>query len=284
MSIVMGPTVAWVTAAQVAECCSVDVGTNTSLLDSVAVEASMILYELSGERFPGLTVVEDARPCSQACNCWGDILSPMSPGAPQVPLGSWSWGWWGSGWGWGYDGCGDTCGCGVLSRVNLSGYPVISIQEVKIDGDVVDPSGYRLDDNEYLTRLADPTTLNEQFWPSCQRLDVGPNDQGSFAVSYSFGTDPPLPGVAAAKQLACELYKACTTGVCDLPTGVTQIDRQGISIKRAPFLSWGRGKNGQWQTGIALVDVFLAAYNPGGLIRPTTVWSPDVQQYAKVLG
>lgn len=278
---VMGPTVAWVTAAQVAECCSVDVGTNTSLFDTVAVEASMLLYQLSGQRFTGLTAVEDARPCSSGCGCWGDILSPLSPGAPQVQ--GWGWGWWGAyGWGWGWEGCADVCGCGPLSRVSLSGYPVVSIEEVKINGDVVDPAGYRLDDWEYLTRLAD-SEGNAQFWPSCQRLDVGPDDPQSFAVSYSYGYDPPLPGVAAAAQLACELYKACTGGVCDLPAGVTQIDRQGISIKRAPFLAWGKVQN-NWATGLSFVDVFLAAYNPGGLTMPTTIWSPDVQQDAKILG
>jgi hypothetical protein len=276
---VMAPTAAWVTPVQVAECCSVEVGTNTSLFDTVSVEASQILYELSGQRFSGATEVTDARPCSDSCGCWGDLLTPMSPGAPQIS----GWGAWGGlGWGWGWEGCGEVCGCGVLSRVNLSGYPVVEITEVKIDGDIVDPAGYRLDDWEYLTRLADENG-NAQFWPSCQRLDVGPDDPESFAVSYIYGYDPPLPGVHAAQQLACELYKACTTGICLLPAGTTKIDRQGISIERAPFLAWGKVNN-QWATGLALVDIFLAAYNPGGLIRPTTVWSPDVQQDAKILG
>lgn len=276
---VIGPSVAWVSGQEVAECCSADVGSDYSLLDTVAVEASQLLYEFSGEQFTGETEVTDARPCRSGCGCWGDILTPMSPGAPQI--GGWG-AWGGLGWGWGYEGCGDLCGCGTLSRVNLSGYPVTEITEVRIDGVVVDPSGYRLDDWEYLTRLAD-SNGNARYWPSCQRLDIGPDEVGAFAVSYVYGYAPPLPGVAAAKVLACQLYLACQGGDCALPAGVTSIDRQGISIKRSPFITWAQ-KGGIWQTGILQVDIFLQAFNPGGLTRPTTIFSPDVQQDAKVLG
>lgn len=285
---VLGPCAAWVTAAEVAACCSLEVdSSNQEILDQVAIEASQMLYELSGQRFSGSCDPVTERPFTNAgCGCFNNLLWPMSAGAPQVQI---SWGLWGTGsWGWGYEGCTEPYSCGALSRAKLAGYPVTSIVEVKIGADVVDPSGYRLDEYMWLTRMADPTTLEPRYWPACQRLDLEDGEEGTWTVTYTYGYDPPLLGVQAAAQLACQLYLACSGsdgggGVCLLPAGVTQIDRQGISIKRSPFLSWAQQK-GIWGTGLSVVDAFLSTYNPAALQRPSTVWSPDVAPASKTLG
>lgn len=283
---VLGPCETWVTAAEVAACCAAaDVGSDSSVLDASAVAASQVLFELSGGQFSGSCEVVAARPCADDCGCWGWLLEPMSPGAPQVAWGSFGWGSWPGGWGWGWDGCGSNrCGCGALSRATLSGYPVTEITEVKIDGVVVDPTGYRLDGWKYLTRLADPDTLEERFWPACQRLDLDDTELGTWSVSYRSGVDPPPLGIQAAAQLACQIFLACSgSASCDLPAGVTKIDRQGITIERAPFLAWGL-KQGAWATGLSLVDLFLSSYNPAGLRRRTAVWNPDSELYAERVG
>lgn len=279
---VMGPCEAWVTGSDVAACCSVDVGTDATVFDTVAVQASMLLFELSGRQFSGVCE-QTVRPCVNGGGCWNWITWPMSPGAPQISYG---WGWWaGRGWGWGYgDGSALLCGCSALSRAKLPGYPVVEILEVKIDGTVIDPSEYRLDEYVYLTRMADPTTLAPRYWPSCQRLDLDDDQPGTWSVTYDSGVAPPVLGVSAAAQLACELYRACAGLACALPVGTTKLTRQGIEIERAPFLSWGRNPAGHWQTGLSLVDAFLMAYNPSGLKRRPQVFSPDIQQYAKTPG
>lgn len=281
---VEGPCESWVTAAEVAACCSADVGSDTGLFDAAAIAASMALFELSGRQWSGACVIEDARPFSDDCGCWDWVLSPMSPGAPQIPWGTFGWGSWGGSWGWGWDGCSGPMGCGSLSRAILTGYPVISIEEVKIDGVVLDPSEYRLDEWRFLTRMADPTTREPRFWPACQRLDLDGDQPGTWTVSYTSGTVPPALGVQAAAQLACQIYLACTgSDDCVLPSGVTKIERQGITIERAPFLAWGK-LNGQWATGLSLVDLFLATYNPAGLRRRTAVWLPDGPPLSVQLG
>lgn len=281
---VMGPCQAWCSAEEVAACCSANVGSDPSLLDAAAVEASMVLFELSGRQFTGECEVEASRPFSDGCGCWAWLTSPMSPGAPQIPYGTFGWGFWGTSWGWGWDGCGSAFGCGALSRAKLTGYPVTEITEVKIDGAVIDPSEYRLDEWKYLTRLADPTTLEPRFWPSCQRLDLDDDQSGTWSVSYLSGVAPPPLGVTAAAQLACQIYLACTgSEACQLPNGVTKIDRLGITIERAPFLAWGL-LNGQWATGLSLVDLFLATYNSSGLRRRSSVWNPDGAPYSVKVG
>lgn len=280
---ILGPCEAWVTVDEVAECCNASIGSDTSVFEFAASAASQILYELSGEQFPGECGPTTERPFANqgACGCWQNILYPLSPGAPQLQL---SWGWWGPlGWGWGYEGCTELVSCGALSRAKLAGYPVTEILEVTIDGVVVDPDGYRLDKYMWLTRLADPVTLAPRFWPSCQRLDLDLGQPGTWGVTFMFGYAPPLAGVRAAAELACQIYKACNGESCDLPAGTVQIDRQGMSIKRNPALAWAQIK-GVWQTGLPLVDMFLSAYNPAGLERPSTVWSPDLQPYSQRMG
>lgn len=277
-TIVSGPCVAWVTVDQVAECCNADVGTETALFEDAALAASEVLYWLTGGMYTGTCEVEGARPCATGCSCWGEIVSPAQSPAYAVDQAQWSWGFWGWGWGWGWEGCsGELCSCGSLSRALLDGYPVVGITEVKIDGVVIDPSGYRLDQNRWLVRLADADG-NVQFWPGCQRLDLDDDQPGTWSVSYSYGIAPPAVGEMAAAQLACEIYKACANQTCLLPAGVTEVTRQGITIRRAPFVTWAF-VNGGWQSGLPLVDMFLQGVNPTGLIRRPSVWSPDMPPY-----
>ncbi len=275
-----GPCVAWVDVDQVAACCTTDVGSDTSVLEDAALAASSLLFELSGRQWSG-GCSQTVRPCADGCGCWGWLTSPASPGVPQIPAYSWG-GWGGLGWGWGLDNGNDTCGCGCLSRALLSGYPVTAIDSVVIGPDTLDPSEYRLDSWRWLTRMADADG-NAQFWPSCQRLDLPLGEPGTWGVTYQFGVAPPILGEMAAAHLACELFKACGGQDCTLPVGATVVTRQGITIERAPFLSWALS-SGQWNTGIATVDAFLSAYNPAGLRRAPTVWSPDLPAYGTRLG
>lgn len=286
-----GPCTAWVSGAEVATCCGADVGSDTSVFDNAGAAASQLLFELSGRQFNG-QCEETVRPCASGCGCWGNILWPLSPGAPQYPVGygGFGWGFWsGLGWGWGFDGCESLCGCGTLSRAKLPGFPVTSIVQVLVDGVVLpetDPStgalNWRLDEFRYLTRMA-AADGQGQFWPSCQRLDLPDTEAGTWSITITNGQSPPYLGVIAAEQLACEIYKDCNGGACALPTGTVKVNRQGIEIERAPFLTWALQK-GAWSTGLTLVDAFLSAFNPAGLRRSATVWDPDAQMFAERLG
>ena len=273
-----GPGVAWLAEEEAAACCEYD-GTDLSVFTVPIAVASQLLFELSGRQYYG-TGEQSARPCSSTCGCWGALIAPASPNV--WPTSAYSWGWWGGQWGWGFEGCNEICGCGVLSQVPLAGFPVTSIVQVLIDGVAISPAEYRLDQYRYLTRMADANG-NPQYWPSCQRLDLEDTEAGTWSVTYTFGQDPPLAGIEAAKQLTCEIYKQCTGQECALPAGVTMLTRQGITIQRAPFVAWGQ-IDGRWATGLAMVDMFLQTYNPKGHKRPPSVWSPDLPQFAERLG
>lgn len=280
---VVGPCNPWVDSQSVWDCCGqpmTTIGEGSMEVEcpvdmtNFSIEASQLLFELSGRIFSG-QCEKTVRPCATEW-CGFQVLSRGHV------IGPWDWGGWGwtgSSWNWPNS---SSCGCWPLSRVKLSGYPVRSITEVKIDGVVISPTEYRLDERRWLTRMADADG-NVQWWPACQRLDLDDTEVGTFAATYRYGLDPPLVGIHAAQQLACELYRACTgSGECQLPTGTTRVTRQGITISRTAFQR--DRTTGIWATGLNLVDAFLASYNPSGLTRRPTFWAPGGHRYARTVG
>lgn len=268
-----GPCTAWIDGADVAECCNAEVGTDTVLLDGAATIASQLLYELSGRLYAG-TCERTVRPCVTRNWCGAQMLS-------RGHIVSWG----GAGWSMFREGQWlRACGCAPVSRIRLSGYPVTSITEVKIDGDVVDPDTYRLDEWRFLTRtrdIAEPDVA--LFWPACQTFDLPDTEDGTFSVTYEHGADPPLVAQEAAKQLACQIYLACTgSDSCQLPAGTSRVTRQGITIERTFFAR--DPITGAYRTGLTLVDTFLNGYNPNGLRRRPAVYTPDIDRYPRPVG
>lgn len=262
-----GPCTAWITGDDVAECCGeavAQVGTATVLLDDAADVASQLLYELSGRRWVGLCSRTGVRPCHSNCGCGWQVLSR---GHVVAAWDSWS--------------CeGRSCGCRDLSRVKLSGY-VREVTQVKVGGVVVDPSLYRVDEHKWLTRL------DGDRWPACGRLDLPDTEEGTFSVNYTFGKTPPLAGVEAAKQLACQIFMRCSNAAnatdCAIPEGAVRISRQGITVERAIFAR--NPKTGAWETGLSAVDQFLNTYNPKGIMRRAHFISPkSSDRYARPVG
>lgn len=267
---VLPPCDSWITAADLADCPSpTDEPTRTVF----AVAAAMLAYELTGRQFSGLCGPVTVRPCRNPCNAW------------LGPTGGWSWSWgywsgdWGYGWTWGNENGGRLCSCGYDSTVELAGYPVSEITEVKIGGAVLPATftdgspQYRLDQWRYLTRLSDPAAPGFPLhWPACQRLDLEDDQPGTWSVAYTYGVAPPPLCVEAAKQLGCQLLLAKAGVPCQLPPNVTQMARQGNTIQRVTAIAQLLRSGG---TGLFLVDAAIAAYNPKGLRRRPAVFSPD---------
>lgn len=270
---VIGPCESWITADDVLACCRADVASSDdeAMLDELAVEASMLMWELSGRQYGGLCGPVKVRPCRQSCGCWG---VPNSYGA-----GPWYWSY-DSGlaaWGWQSECSDDKCGCGSTSYVRLAGYPVREIVEVKIAGVVLDPSEYALVGWRKLLRTTDPGPPQQpRSWPGCQDLGLEDDQPGTFSITYTHGQDPPLAGIRAAAEFACELYNACQGGACRLPSGIVQVVRQGVTFNRvAPIGEYLRAG----ATGLTFVDAFIGTY--GGLRRRSAVFSPDLQPFAR---
>ena len=275
LEITEGPCEAWITADDVITACA-GVGTDAAVAEEAAVVASMLLYKLSGSQYTGVCTHE-VRPCGSDGGCgwsWAEVLSPSEASNWAV---SWMVGV--AGWGW-YSDYTPLCGCQHVPRVELGNYPVIGINEVVINGVAVDPTTYELRELRFLDRITPTAEDTPLVWPSCQNMRLPLGEIGTWSVSYTSGVAPPLPGVLAAKQLACEVVKFLTEGECALPDGVTSLTRQGVQMNRQLFMSWGF-KNGEWQTGLSWVDGFLQAYNPTGATQRSTVWSPDLEPYPR---
>lgn len=271
----MPPCQSWISGDDILGCSGAD-KLSKQERDALAVMASMLMFELSARQFSGICGPVTVRPCQGSCGTsWGG-----GSGGWQ-----WSWGYWSGSWGYGWywgDGNGTVrrCGCGWDSTIELAGYPVTEVTQVKIGGQVLAPTfldgapAYRLDQDRYLTRMTDPDTPNDPLhWPFCQRLDLDDDQPGTFAVSYRYGVAPPPLGIEAAKQIACQLLLAQTGQDCAIPAKVTRIVRQGATIDLVTPVATVLRAGG---TGLVMVDAFIAAYNPSGLRRRPAVFTPDI--------
>lgn len=279
----LGPGLTWINGEDLTNCPGFDPTADPQIADAAAIEASMVLYELSARQFTGRVGPITVRPARDNCGCWGDFT-----------YGGYTWVWLDAigSFGWGTDSGEILSGCGFISRVKLSGYPVREITQVKIDGAVLpttySPSGaptYRLDQWRYLTRMDDPAQPQiQKQWPWCQNLALDDDQPGTFSIQYTYGVDPPPLGIAAARQLACQLLLAQQGKACQLPTGVTKITGSGVTMERGVLGQWARDpRSGAWITGLVLVDTFLSTYNPRGLRRRPAVLG-DATRYGLILG
>lgn len=151
--------------------------------------------------------------------------------------------------------CAPDCGCDIEPYIELS-LPVGRIEEVKFNDVVVDPATYSVVDGKYLV-------MNDRNgFPVC----------GGIEVTYLNGYPVDLMGQHAAGVLALEYLKAVSgDNKCRLPSGVTSIVRQGISMQ----MESGLFPDGI--TGINEVDTFTMLWNPNGLRTRPKVYSPDVR-------
>lgn len=227
--------------------------------DRAVALASATLHRLTGYRVGGCPVT--VRPCTAAC-----AGSSTRPGYWDM-AGLYGGGPWptivGGVW-FNSCGCQTNCSCTELCEVTLPP-PVASINEVVVDGGVVDPADYRLDGNR-LVWIGDGPCL----WPVCQDMTLPDTEVGTFAVTFLNSYPVDGLGAYAAGVLAMEYAKACAGAKCRLPAGVTTIARQGISMEIAT------GAFPAGLTGIREVDSFLALWNPDPIRQAPRVWSPDL--------
>lgn len=231
--------------------------TGSPEVTGIAVQAaSDLLWELSGYRYGSCEVL--LRPCRTRCRD----------------------GWWGS-TGWWHDGgwpraggplwleaaCGRCrlgCGCTDADSLQLPAV-VQSVTEVMIDGVVLPSSAYHLFDGRLLVRA------DGGRWPLCQDWRVPVTGVGAWSVTMVAGEPVPPAGQLALGQLAAEYATWCSTGQCTMPAFTTSKTRQGVT-QQFPTAAELRQLG---LTGLALVDRWLSAVNPGGLRLGPAIWDPD---------
>lgn len=158
--------------------------------------------------------------------------------------------------------CSLFCGCADIASVLLTA-PVGDILEVQVDGVILDPSEYRVEDGDRLIRN------NGAAWPAC----AGKN----FTVTYLNAHKVDALGAYAGGVLAWEFLKSLTSAKnCRLSARATSVSRQGINMELAP------GMFPDGTTGLEEVDVYLRLWNPAGLKHAPGVYSIDVPRAREV--
>lgn len=282
-----GPCGPWIEPADVTACCpGLADPPNAAAVERGIAFATGILWALSGRQYPGL--------CSRIVRpCYGSNCGCGSMGWAQWPLGGWSmWTWDAAAMGWAFPtipvlvggqffnigGTGCCAGECILPSVELPA-PIATVEQVVIDG-VVFP------------RL-DPVTGNENYaieqfmrlvrrdglsWP-CSQDRTKPSDpypgapdgsrDGTWQVTYTYGRIPDDAGLIAVARFACEVAKfLCGADNCVLPQRLTHISREGVDLDFADPLKF---LDEDGRVGIYEVDLWLKAFNPGGLVRRSTV-------------
>lgn len=220
--------------------CDIDsLGLDPALVDVLVDAAADMLWRATGRVYGDCQVTVTA--CGDDCRTAGCGLHPYRDTATGV---------WRN-----VCGCGGACGCGVDSQISLDG-PVAEVVQVTVDGDVLAPTDYRVDDWRWLVRT------DGGRWPT----------DGTVDVTYIAGLPVPPQLSLAHGRLACELAKACAGQPCRLPFNTTSVSRRGVTVDLADIqqiVNDGR-------TGIFEVDLAVASVTSA---RPlASVSSPDVQK------
>jgi hypothetical protein len=145
--------------------------------------------------------------------------------------------------------------------------PTREVVRVMLDGVVMDPTTYRVDENRKLVRT------DGQLWPMCQDMAAADDQPGTWSVTLTVGEDVPTLGRRAMGQLAAELARDCAGEDCSLsPYEVTSISRQGVNLS---FGSPNEVAPAIGQMGLRWVSLFVNTYNPNGLKRRGKVYDVD---------
>jgi hypothetical protein len=218
------------------------------------------LWNWTGQKYGTCTVA--LRPCRQPCaDDRSTFGGPRAPFTPALIGGQW--------YNLACGSCGEQCGCGFTPTIVLPDL-VAEVQEVLIDGAVLSPTAYRLDNGRYLTRL------DGGRWPTCQDLTAPTTAAGTWEITYTVGLAVPTGGQIAAGVLAAEFAKAaCNDESCQLPQRVQRLSRQGVDIVFDQFDDIEKGHTGIW-----LIDGWIASVTKPP--RRSRVYSPDVSRRAPV--
>lgn len=234
--------------------------TGSEAVSGYAIQAaSEILWSLTGQRFGTCTVT--LRPCRESCygGSWLEEHGWWQFGSYPTP--AWFQGAW---FNIGCGGCSGGCSCTEISELRLPG-PVASIDEVMIDDVVLDSSVYTVQNWNLLVRT------DGGQWPLCNDFSQL-SGTGVWTVTASFGEGVPIMGRIAVGELASEIakYLLCDDE-CQLPAGVQQITRQGVSMtfnEISAVLDAGL-------VGLPMSDRFIKTVNPHGLQSPSAVYDID---------
>lgn len=237
-------------------------------ITGAAVEAaSAFLYFATAQRFGLCTVA--LRPCREECYGtgwpgWADWWNFGTYPQPYWYNGTW--------YNMGCGQCTSGCSCTAISETFLPG-PVASVVSVKVDGvTLVDGTDYRVDDYRKLVRLGG------LLWPYCNDLQKDSSQPGTWEVVAQYGEPVPTLGQLAVGQLACYFVDFLNGEDCELPAGITDLSRQGISMS---FQNVDNGLT-QFYAQFPIANLFIKTFNPYGLMARAQAYDLDGPDFRAV--
>lgn len=240
--------------------------TGSEALTGYALEiASEIIYYLSGQRFDSCQIT--IRPCRKSCggndwpfisNSWWEVGSGIMPAKINGA-------WYNLACGM----CGDSCSCTMISETILPG-PVQRVVQVVVDGVALTADvDYRLDDYRKLVRLGGA------MWPLCNDFNKSLTEVGTWGVTAIYGEPLPTLGKLAVGELFCEVLNDLIGDDCSLPSNVTEVVRQGLTMT----LESSEEAAQDGFTGLKWVDRFIQTYNPTALRARPQMYDLDAPTF-----
>ncbi len=155
--------------------------------------------------------------------------------------------------------------CGGGDAIPLRGPFSISVWDVtrvRLGADEYPTNTWRFDrDTQMLYRVP------PDVWPVRDEKWSNAGEGEAFVVDVVIGAPPDAWAMDVAARLVKELYLSCTGGKCRLPSNVTTVTSQGITV---------RLRDDEVNTFIPELGAWMNAVNPHGARLPGAVFSPDL--------
>lgn len=155
------------------------------------------------------------------------------------------------------------CGGGDSIRlVAPNAMPVWDVIRVRLGADEYDLDSWYFDRDDRMLYRVPPDR-----WPTRDEKWSAPGTGEAFVVDAQIGTPPDAWALDVAARLVKELYLSCSGGKCRLPSNVTTVTAQGITV---------RLRDDEVNTFIPELSAWKHAVNPHDARLPAAVFSPDL--------
>lgn len=153
-------------------------------------------------------------------------------------------------------------GADAIRLVGAFGMPVWNVVTVRLGATDYDEATWHFDrDSRMLYRVPpDRWPLKDEKWSAAGAGEA-------FVVDAEIGTPPDAWALDVAARLVKELYLSCTGAKCRLPSNVTTVTSQGITV---------RLRDDEVNTFIPELGAWMHSVNPHNARLPGAVFSPDI--------
>lgn len=155
--------------------------------------------------------------------------------------------------------------CGGTDAIYLKGgfaMPVWDVIRVRLGATEYPVNSWRFDRDSRMLYRVPP-----DVWPTKDEKWSNAGEGEAFVVDAEIGSPPDAWALDVAARLVKELYLSCTGAKCRLPSNVTTVTSQGITV---------RLRDDEVNTFIPELGAWVHAVNPHGARLPATVFSPDL--------